>query len=67
MTRLPRLGGRELVRFLKERGFDVVRIRGSYFFLAREERRTTDRLIDDIKSDAVRPFHKLGEARIELR
>lgn len=41
MTRLPRLSGREMVKFRKERGFDVVRIRGSHFFLARGDQRTT--------------------------
>ena len=41
MTRLPRLSGREMVKFLKGRGFQLVRVRGSHFFLAHRDRRTT--------------------------
>jgi predicted RNA binding protein YcfA (HicA-like mRNA interferase family) len=33
MSRLPRLTGRELIRAIERAGFQVVRIRGSHYFL----------------------------------
>ena len=41
MTRLPRLKGKELVRILENLGFEVVRSRGSHFFLRHADGRTT--------------------------
>lgn len=41
MTRLPRLKGKELVRLLEGLGFDVVRTRGSHFFLRHADGRVT--------------------------
>jgi predicted RNA binding protein YcfA (HicA-like mRNA interferase family) len=41
MTRLPRLKGKELVRLLQKQGFDVVRTRGSHFFLRHGDGRVT--------------------------
>jgi predicted RNA binding protein YcfA (HicA-like mRNA interferase family) len=41
MTRLPRLRGKELVRLLERRGFEILRTRGSHVFLKRADGRTT--------------------------
>ena len=41
MTRLPRLKGRELVRLLEKIGFEIVRTRGSHFFLKHTDGRVT--------------------------
>lgn len=41
MARLPRLTGREMVRFLEREGFEIVRIRGSHHFMQRDELRTS--------------------------
>jgi predicted RNA binding protein YcfA (HicA-like mRNA interferase family) len=41
MAKLPRLTGREMVQFLKQQGFTVVRIRGSHHFLEMHDRRTS--------------------------
>ena len=41
MTRLPRLKGKELVRLLEKRGFQVVRTRGSHLFLRHADGRVT--------------------------
>ena len=41
MAKLPRITGRETVRFLESEGFNVVRIRGSHHFMQCEELRTT--------------------------
>jgi len=41
MTRLPRLKGKELIRILKEHGFEVVRSRGSHFLLRHSDGRAT--------------------------
>jgi predicted RNA binding protein YcfA (HicA-like mRNA interferase family) len=41
VTRLPRLTGREMVVFLKARGFELLRIRGSHYFLEGNGKRTT--------------------------
>jgi predicted RNA binding protein YcfA (HicA-like mRNA interferase family) len=41
MTRLPRLTGKELIRILRTLGFEVVRNRGSHFFLRHPDGRVT--------------------------
>lgn len=41
MTRLPRLKGKELVRLLEKRGFQIVRTRGSHLFLRHADGRVT--------------------------
>ncbi len=41
MAKLPRISGREMVRFLKHEGFEVARIRGSHHFLQRGVLRTS--------------------------
>lgn len=41
MGRLPRVGGKEFVRFLEGQGFTVLRVRGSHHFLARGSDHTT--------------------------
>jgi len=41
MTRLPRLKGKELIRILGKLGFEVVRSRGSHFFLRHADGRVT--------------------------
>jgi len=41
MARLPRLKGKELIRILKQYGFDVVRIRGSHHSLKHPDGRYT--------------------------
>jgi predicted RNA binding protein YcfA (HicA-like mRNA interferase family) len=41
MTRVPRLKGKELVRLLEKIGFEVVRTRGSHFFLRHADGRVT--------------------------
>ena len=41
MANLPRPSGKELVRFLERQGFQVVRVRGSHYFLERGDARTT--------------------------
>ena len=41
MTRLPRLKGKELVRLLEKHGFEIVRTRGSHFFLRHADGRVT--------------------------
>jgi predicted RNA binding protein YcfA (HicA-like mRNA interferase family) len=41
MTRLPRLKGKELIRILEKFGFEVVRTRGSHFFLRHADGRIT--------------------------
>ena len=41
MTRLPRLKGKELIRALEKLGFEVIRSRGSHFFLRHPDGRVT--------------------------
>jgi predicted RNA binding protein YcfA (HicA-like mRNA interferase family) len=41
VTNLPRLSGKEMVRFLEKQGFTVVRVRGSHHFLERGDERTS--------------------------
>ena len=41
MTKLPRLGGKEMLLFLEREGFQMVRVCGSHHFLSRGSQRTT--------------------------
>ena len=41
MSRLPRLKGKELIRILEKLGFEVIRTRGSHFFLRHADGRAT--------------------------
>jgi predicted RNA binding protein YcfA (HicA-like mRNA interferase family) len=41
MSRVPRLKGKELVRLLEKIGFEVIRTRGSHFFLRHPDGRVT--------------------------
>jgi predicted RNA binding protein YcfA (HicA-like mRNA interferase family) len=41
MAKLPRPTGRELVRFLERQGFQVLRVRGSHHYLAKDDVHTT--------------------------
>jgi len=41
MSRLPRLKGKELIRILEKLGFEIVRSRGSHFFLRHPDGRVT--------------------------
>lgn len=41
MTRLHRVGGRELVAALRKAGFDVVRVKGSHHLVRHPDGRTT--------------------------
>ncbi len=41
MADLPRPSGKEMVRFLQEQGFSLLRVRGSHHFLAGNDRRTS--------------------------
>lgn len=41
MSKLPVIEGKAMLRFLKQRGFRVSRIRGSHFFLRNDERNIT--------------------------
>ncbi len=41
MSRLPRLKGKDLIRILERRGFEIVRTRGSHFFLRHADGRAT--------------------------
>lgn len=41
MTRLPRISGQQLIKKLQERGFEVVRAKGSHFLLKHPDGRTT--------------------------
>lgn len=41
MARLPRLKGKELIRILKQYGFEIVRIRGSHHSLKHPDGRYT--------------------------
>jgi predicted RNA binding protein YcfA (HicA-like mRNA interferase family) len=37
VAKLPRVGGKEMLRFLEREGFAVLRVRGSHHFLNRGE------------------------------
>ena len=41
MTRLPRVRGKDVVRALQRAGFEIVRSRGSYFYLRHHDGRST--------------------------
>ena len=41
MTRLPRLKGKDLVRALRRAGFEIVRTRGSHFYLRHPDGRAS--------------------------
>ena len=41
MPKLPRLSGADMVHFLQQQGFTIVRVRGSHHVLARGDSRTT--------------------------
>lgn len=41
MPNLPRPSGKEMVRFLGQQGFTLMRVRGSHHFMARGDQRTT--------------------------
>ena len=41
MAKLPRIAGKEMIKFLEREGFEVVRIRGSHHFLQKEDLRTS--------------------------
>ena len=38
---MPRVSGREMVRFLEARGFSVLRVRGSHHVMASKEKHTS--------------------------
>ena len=60
MTKLPRLTGKDMVHFLKQQGFSVVRVRGSHHFLRREDQHTS------VPAHANRSL-KIGTLRSILR
>jgi predicted RNA binding protein YcfA (HicA-like mRNA interferase family) len=39
--KIPRISGREMVRFLEREGFQLLRVRGSHHFLEKGELRTS--------------------------
>jgi predicted RNA binding protein YcfA (HicA-like mRNA interferase family) len=41
VAKLPRLTGKEMLRFLEQQGFTIIRIRGSHHFLDRGDQRTS--------------------------
>ncbi len=41
MAKLPRIAGKEMIKFLEREGFEVVRVRGSHHFLQKEDLRTS--------------------------
>lgn len=41
MTKVPRLTGKEMIRFLETQGFVLRRVRGSHHFLERGDQRTS--------------------------
>jgi predicted RNA binding protein YcfA (HicA-like mRNA interferase family) len=41
MAKLPQVAGQEMVRFLEREGFQLLRVRGSHHFMARDELRTS--------------------------
>ncbi len=60
MARLRRPSGREMVRFLEDRGFQLLRVAGSHHFLAGRGCRTS------VPVHANRPL-KIGTLRSILR
>jgi predicted RNA binding protein YcfA (HicA-like mRNA interferase family) len=41
VAKLPRISGKEMVRFLEREGFEIVRVRGSHHFMQKENLRTS--------------------------
>ena len=41
MTRLPRITGQKLVKALQEAGFEIIRIKGSHYYLRHPDGRST--------------------------
>lgn len=41
MGKLPRVTGKEMLRFLQKQGYEIVRVRGSHHFLQNEQKRTS--------------------------
>jgi predicted RNA binding protein YcfA (HicA-like mRNA interferase family) len=41
VAKLPRIAGKEMIKFLEREGFEVVRVRGSHHFLQKEDLRTS--------------------------
>ncbi len=41
MAKLPRVTGKEMVRFLERQGFGLVRVRGSHHYFERDSTHTT--------------------------
>jgi predicted RNA binding protein YcfA (HicA-like mRNA interferase family) len=41
VTRLPRIGGREVIAALRQAGFQVIRVKGSHHFLRHPDGRCT--------------------------
>lgn len=60
MAKLPRVTGPEMVGFLQQEGFTLVRIRGSHHFFARGDQRTS------VPVHGARPL-KIGTLRSILR
>ena len=60
MAKLPRPSGKEMLRFRQQRGFTLVRIRGSHHFLEGQDHRTS------VPVHGNRPL-KIGTLRSILR
>ncbi len=41
MTKLPRLTGKKVVAALRKAGFDVIRVKGSHYFVGHQDGRVT--------------------------
>jgi len=41
MGKLPRISGKEMVKFLQRQGFQIIRVHGSHHFMQRGDDRTT--------------------------
>ena len=41
MTKLPRISGRKMVSALEKAGFEIIRIKGSHYFLRHADGRST--------------------------
>ena len=41
MAKLPRISGKDMVRFLEQQGFSVIRTRSSHHFMERKGKQTT--------------------------
>ena len=60
MAKLPRVSGRQMIRFLDLQGFRLVRVRGSHHFFERGDQRTS------VPVHGNRPL-KIGTLRSILR